>query len=384
MRIIKICKKWILIFSFLIIIFGIAIFNILNFFDVSKNTIITALDSKTFDSETFEQSYNDNFNGRLNWVNINSLAARIMDQKITNGVIKGDNGKLNFIWATEYKFEEEKEKEKVAKAISILEYAKESGAKTLYVQRPWAISELPYGYKFEQDRQYNYWCEKISEGGIPVLDFREELKDKIEFYTTDHHWTVKSSFFGAKSIIDELSNIYNINLDSENTYLNLENYHSKNFKNSFLGAEGIRAGKYFAGQDDFEVLYPRFNTDFDFRQLSDKEEYFNISGDFKEVFIDWKILNDDTYNNKYNALSYGAYNENIIVNKSTTDNNKVLLIADSFGRPMVSFMSLCFKEVRYLDPQEGRYTDSYVEYIKEYDPDIVIMMFPGDGLFQNI
>ena len=48
---------------------------------------------------------------------------------------------------------------------------------------------------------------------------------------------------------------------------------------------------------------------------------------------------------------------------------------------MLPFLSLCFKEVRYLDPQEGRYNDSYVDYIDAYDPDIVIMMFPGEGEF---
>lgn len=58
--------------------------------------------------------------------------------------------------------------------------------------------------------------------------------------------------------------------------------------------------------------------------------------------------------------------------------------ADSYARPMLAFMSLCFKEVRFLDPQEGRYNYSYVEYIDEYDPDIVIMMFPGEGYFEQV
>ena len=51
---------------------------------------------------------------------------------------------------------------------------------------------------------------------------------------------------------------------------------------------------------------------------------------------------------------------------------------------MLVFMSLCFKEIRLIDPQEDRYNDSYVEYIDEYDPDIVIMTFPGKGYFEHV
>ena len=34
-------------------------------------------------------------------------------------------------------------------------------------------------------------------------------------------------------------------------------------------------------------------------------------------------------------------------------------------------------ETRYLDPQEGRYNDSYIDYIDEYQPDVVVMMYTG-------
>lgn len=60
------------------------------------------------------------------------------------------------------------------------------------------------------------------------------------------------------------------------------------------------------------------------------------------------------------------------------------MIVDSYARPMIVFISLCFKEIRLIDPQEDRYNDSYVEYIDEYDPDIVIMIFPGKGYFEHV
>lgn len=377
----KAWKKFALIILFFGVIFGIAIYNGSNIFSLAKNTAYSFLHTHTFDSETFEESFNSGFNGRLSWVDANSMIVRAMDQKISNGVIKGDNGKLNFLWATEYIFAESAENENLSKAIDILKHAQNKGAKTLYVQRPWAISKLPYGYDFEYNEQYDYWCEKIAQEDIPVLDFRESLADKIDFYVTDHHWTVESSFYGAENIVNALCDLYELELDPANKYFDLNNYTSILYPHAFLGAEGIRTGRYFAGKDDFEVFVPDFETDFSFTQLAEHEPYFSIEGSFAKAFIDWDKLEDESYNNKYAAMSYNAYNENIVLNNMSDNDLKVMLIADSYARPMLPFLSLCFKEVRYLDPQEGRYNDSYVDYIDAYDPDIVIMMFPGEGEF---
>lgn len=40
-------------------------------------------------------------------------------------------------------------------------------------------------------------------------------------------------------------------------------------------------------------------------------------------------------------------------------------------------MRLCLGETRYLDPQESRYNDSYIEYIREFQPDVVVIMYTG-------
>ena len=93
---------------------------------------------------------------------------------------------------------------------------------------------------------------------------------------------------------------------------------------------------------------------------------------------------DPDYNNKYDSYGFAASVENRVNNYNADNNNKVLLIADSFARPMFTFFSLCFAETRYLDPQEGRYNDSFIEYIKQYKPDVIVMMFPGDGSFVEV
>jgi len=369
-------KKYSLIPLFCIGLLSCFAFNIENLTESSVQGVSAG-------TSGIESAYTQNFRGRMHFVDTQGLIAKAMNQKMLNGVIKGNNGKLNFTWAVEYKFNKEEEREKVKKAVAILEHAQNNDAKVLYVQRPWAVNNVPYGKEFEYQKQYDYWCSCISSQGIPVLDLRTSMEDELDFFITDHHWTMESAYIATQNIMQKIENIYRMDLAGKiNYYFNKENYVSQIYEDSFLGAEGVRTGKYFAGKDDIEIIYPKFETDFSFKQFEEGKEYFNKSGSFKDVFIDKSILENDEYLNKYNAYAYGAYIENRVINNNSDNDLKTLIIADSFARPQLGLYSLFFRETRYLDPQEGRYNDSFIDYIDEYNPDIVIMMFPGDGVFK--
>lgn len=371
-------KKGAILVLFLVIIFTIAALNLRSLYSIIAGNI-------GWNPSKIESTYNDNFYSKMSYINLQGVLANLMGQKILNGVIKGDNGKLNFLWAVDYEFDEKDESKKVEKVIAILKHAQRGGSKVLYVQRPWAVSNLPYGKHFEYNMQYDYWCKSIKTAGIPVLDLRTSMEDKLDFFTTDHHWKTESAYYATANIIGEINRIYDFNLtDYKSDFFNERNYIKRNYKDSFLGAEGVRTGNYFAGKDDFEIIYPKFDTKFLFQQYSKGDMYWEKEGDYRSVFIAQELLNDETYLNKYNSHAYGAYNENRVKNEKSNNNLKALIIADSFARPQLGLYSLCFKETRYLDPQEGRYTDSYVEYIDEYQPDVVILMFPGDGTFKKI
>lgn len=371
-------KKGALPVLFLVIIFTIAALNLRSLYSIIAGNI-------GWNPSKIESTYNDNFYNKMSYINLQGVLANLMGQKILNGVIKGDNGKLNFLWAVDYEFDEKDESKKVEKVIAILKHAQRGGSKVLYVQRPWAVSKMPYGKHFEYNMQYDYWCKSIKTAGIPVLDLRTSMEDKLDFFTTDHHWKTESAYYATANIIGEINRIYDFNLtDYKSDFFNERNYIKRNYKDSFLGAEGVRTGNYFAGKDDFEIIYPKFDTKFLFQQYSKGDMYWEKEGDYRSVFIDQELLNDETYLNKYNSHAYGAYNENRVKNEKSNNNLKALIIADSFARPQLGLYSLCFKETRYLDPQEGRYTDSYVEYIDRYQPDVVILMFPGDGTFKKI
>ena len=42
-------------------------------------------------------------------------------------------------------------------------------------------------------------------------------------------------------------------------------------------------------------------------------------------------------------------------------------------------MSMCFHEVRMLDPQEGRFSGGFLDYIEDYKPDVVLFLGEFEG-----
>ena len=58
------------------------------------------------------------------------------------------------------------------------------------------------------------------------------------------------------------------------------------------------------------------------------------------------------------------------------DEGKILIIKDSFGTPVYSFLALGVHEVRAVDVR--LFKESIAEYAKNYNPDIVFMLYNAD------
>lgn len=84
------------------------------------------------------------------------------------------------------------------------------------------------------------------------------------------------------------------------------------------------------------------------------------------------IINFLLFSNGYNV-------ENRVINKMALNDYKLLLISHSYGRPLTQYLALSFREVRNLDPQVGRYNKNYLQYIDEYEPDLVLILTEFEG-----
>lgn len=344
------------------------------------------LDSQeTTKSKAFEDKYASLFTNYDSTINIYGAIQKTLGKREVKNfdVVKDDSGQL-------YKTEpmersSSKEITQIADVYQKLAYTTESnGGVFFFVQAPYknteGINELKGYDDSHMDSNFTRLLNELERRNISAIDLRK-FEECCQHYKTDHHWTVESSFSATTKTLEFIQS--KTDIEWEHDKYNLSNYSTRSYPYSFLGSNGIRVGKYYGGVDDFNILVPDFATDITYQHLIDGKITKEKSGDFFQAFIDQSILADDTYHNKYNALLQGGYVENIIANHNIDNNKKLLFISHSYGRPMAQYLSLSFSEVRYLDPQDGRYNDNYLTYINEYKPDIVIVMYNDSINIEN-
>lgn len=334
------------------------------FFNSAYGIFLAESDSITEES-TMAQTIKD----RMKYVHLNGLGARVLHQKILNGVILDQDGMMYNLSDMNTSLDIDAQTKAAKDVDAIYALSNEMDIEFLYVQRPikYPSACLPYGYCNLSDPdleafRLNYCKSK----GERYLDLREVLGENLEFYRTDHHWTVETAYQAARCIEERLGH--------ETDVYDSSNFNKLTYSNCFLGSMGIRTGKYFGGIDDIEFLIPTYSTSFHYQHYINHELTLEKEGDFATAFLDYDILNNKEYYNKHEANLNGSYVETRIINNEADNDKKVLVIADSYGKAMSMYTALNYHETRYLDPQNGRYTDNYLDYIRDYQPDIIIEM----------
>jgi hypothetical protein len=375
----KCIKEKVTAIIFILIIFSVSIFKIIPTLKAVYGNLLTLNTVGMHQTIiNFEQAYNTVLSNDQTWIDIYGLTNRVMLKRETGNfdVLKDNKG---YLYLLTNKDSEETTKLNYESTKDIYDLAVKNNIPFLFLQVPYKNfcnkPELQsYAYDYTKDN-FDAFLNLMEKDNMPYLDL--EKIDNFDYYRTDHHWTVETSFNAAVETIKTLNDLYDFNLDPNHIFQDTNQYDKLIYENSFLGSSGIRVGKYYAGKDDFIVIKPKFSTNLQYWYKVDGNVTVEKSGDFMNALLDQKILNDKNYNNKYNAFLNNGYVENIVLNKLSENNLKVLFISHSFGRPMTQYLSLYFHEIRNLDPQDGRYNDSYLDYIKEYNPDIILVMYNG-------
>ena len=325
-----------------------------------------------------ESLFNSQFPNKSFYIDLNSFFLKAINKHEMNGVTRDHSNYLHVI-NTDIPDTTTIERDSLS-MITLYEHARKNNIKFIFVQAPAKVIDgktpLPTGIRDFTNDVYDLWCGIMTENDIPVLDLRKTLEGNLDFYKTDHHWTTTTSMHAAESIIETLNTKYNTGITPYWADSNGPQYKKKVWSKSFLGSYGIKVGRFFySGKDDFEMYVPTFKTNIEYTHYMNGKIEKKKIGSFEKAFLDYEILDDPNYKNKYNACLFGGYVENVIINHYAASNTKALLITDSFGRSMSQYLSLYFKELRYLDPQKGRYNDSYIKYMDRYKPEIVIVMY---------
>lgn len=315
-------------------------------------------------------------------------------QKIIGKHIISDAG-YGEIYKTNYNqiiFKVEKRNFRVLRSLDAIEKLKskldKAGIPFLYVQAPFKLDDneqqLPINKKDYADYNVDLFLEGLNERGIDFLDLRPLLRDGEKtqnelFFDTDHHWRIETAFEATGHIMDRLNRDYGFNIDSK--YKDLNNYDVQTLKNCYLGSMGRRTGKLYSGLDDFTLITPNFETDYVLYEHDYGQEKI-YKGSFNEAILDDKYLNEDASVDLNRYAVYHGDNEELIFNNNIVDNGNVMIIKDSFGIPVYSFLSLGVHEVRALDLR--LFNDSVANYAKKNKPDVVILLYNGDTFSEQM
>ena len=364
--------------------FTFSMLHIKDIVTVGSEKILSALRNEYPASEvpgSFENYYNSLYSSRPWSLDAFSFTQRVLGKHETRNfeVLRSNDGAL-YLHGAEGDLDTGNLQIVADECKLMYDATNEYGGRFLYVQTPFkTVGQVPELIEYSEDNteeSATYVCDLIRQKGIPVLDLRD-YSECMGYYNTDHHWTVQSAFNASRVISDEIERIYGIDLVGQDYYGDVHNYESITYEDCFLGSIGIKVGPYFAGRDDFTVYNPKFDTDLTFQHYVNKELQFERSGDFWETFINQEMLEDNSYNNKYDVNMYGADVESIINNRMAENEYRCLLITHSYGRAMAQYMCFDYSELRYVDPQKGRFNENLIDYINEYQPDVVIYMYNG-------
>lgn len=262
------------------------------------------------------------------------------------------------------------------------------GIPLLYVQAPFKLTDmeqaLPYNKKDYSDANVDMFLKGLEDRKIDYLDLRPLLRDGEKyqnqiFFNTDHHWTVEAAFEATWHIADRLNQDYGFQIKSR--YKDLSNYYIKTEKNCYLGSMGRRTGILYAGLDDFTLITPKFNTDYTLTEY-DNVEGVRFTGSFADAVLDKDYLSNKGSPELNRYAVYHGDNRELVFENNLEDKGKIMMIKDSFGIPVYSFLSLGVNEIRALDMR--LFKESVSHYAEINKPDIVLILYNGDTFSEEM
>lgn len=273
------------------------------------------------------------------------------------------------------------------RTIKLMKLAKEHGAEFMMVLVPDKVLEegvsFREGLPYRDVNQFNDIMAELAQKNdifsVNANDYVDDIKKttgESVFYNTDHHFRTKAGFYIFCKLSEAMDKEYGLNLDPEGIYTDAGSYNSYHYDRYFLGSMGRVTGVNYAGLDDFDLMYPKFRTDFTrkykCRSLSPENE---VSGPFlNSIIVSGAMKNGNIYqSDRYSSYIDGVDNMDMITNNLNAEAPRVLIIRDSYMACIASFMSNEFSETDLLWSVE--YNGDFGKLLDEGNYDYVIYQF---------
>lgn len=317
--------------------------------------------------------YNDNFSNKYFFVNANGFIRNTLGQRTMKDVVKTSSGKLVIPLGDVEVFAQ------AENTYIFHEWLKTQDIPFAYIQVPYEIckydSQLPYGITDYSNANADTYLALLEQNNVPYLDLRESMHTDgmthyDAFFQTDHHWRIETAFWAYGEIVDYIEPILDVEIP--NQYTSIDSYYVELTDAPVLGSSGRKTGISYGGLDTLSLIYPKYNVQASFEA---PEEGILRTGTFQEAYMVYERLEGDSL---YEMSQYNVYiGEDYPTTRQKCEtapcDKKILIIKDSFSRPVQAFLGTSFSRVDTIDL---RYYDGNIqEYILEYNPDIVLLCY---------
>ena len=304
------------------------------------------------------------FPAKRAFVELNGACCRLAGRRLCNGVAKAGDGLLVSGACATVNGQDRA-------VVGFANWLKESGVEYVYVQTPGKmdleLELLPPCMEYTAYHAADGLLEALSGAGVETIDLRRELAADANrvgrcFYRTDHHWNNDAVFLAFKRIAARLG----CEVDDGDWARSV-------VEDCFLGSKGRRTGRSFCGLDDMILYRPKFKTRM---SLDIPSANVHVSGSFLET----NMRNASKIRRgKANVRAYSqAYVGEIAPvalhrNEAAPVRRRVLVIGDSFVRPLEAFLSTAVTDLCVVDPRRYR-KGTIADCVRSFQPDIVLQV----------
>ncbi|MDB1944952.1 MULTISPECIES: DHHW family protein [Clostridium] len=310
-------------------------------------------------SKDYERYINDQFVFRDTWIDLKSRSEYLLGKIENNNIIYG---KDNFLFEKYEKVDEENLAKNIDSVLGFIRKIPNNKVNFMIIPSSYTIYKdyLPYGInlvdqEFYINDIYNYLNNYNNIKTISLIDMFKENKDKYIYYKTDHHWTS----FGSYLAYSEFVKNNNLSLVDIN---NLNKHEVNNFYGTYFSKS-----KNFNAESDLITYY----------------DVPNLSVSIDGVPVD--NINDNSKwssSDKYSAFLRGNNGLTIIQNNDISNNNKILVLKDSFGNSFIQYLVNNYKEVYVVDLRG--FIGSFNEFFKSNNFDDVLIMYNFINLADDV
>lgn len=310
-------------------------------------------------SKDYERYINDQFIFRDKWIDFKSKSEYLLGKIENNNIIYGEN---NFLFDKYEKVDEKNLTKNIESLLSFINKIPNENVNFMIIPSSYTIYKdyLPYGIElvdqeFYIKHIYDYLDSYNNIKTISLLNTLKENKDNYIYYKTDHHWTS----FGAYLAYSEF--VKNNGLSP----VDMSNFNKHEVDNFY--------GTYFSKSKNFNAE-------------SDVITYYdvpNLSVSIDGVAVD--NINDDSKwssSDKYSAFLRGNNGLTIIKNNDISNNNKILVLKDSFGNSFIQYLVNNYREVYVVDLRG--FIGSFNEFFEDNEFDDILIMYNFINLVDDV